>query len=48
MEYGSTKRHVYEWEDVNLAWLSKQDAIEVDGDKHTVAVYVFDFYRGDK
>jgi len=41
MSYALAKKYVYKWSEINLAKLSMQDAIEVDGDSQTVAVYSF-------
>jgi len=41
MSYELAQKHVYKWQDVSLAWLSRQDAFEVDGDRQTVVVYSF-------
>ena len=42
MAYELAKKYVYKWSEINLAKLSMQDAIEVDGDSQTVAVYSFE------
>jgi len=41
MSYELAQKQVYKWQDVSFAWLSRQDAFEVDGDSQTVAVYSF-------
>ena len=41
MAYEQAKKRVYKWNEVSLAWLSRQDAFEVDGDSQTVIVYSF-------
>jgi len=41
MTYELAKKYVYGWSEINLAKLSMQDAIEVDGDRHTVTCYIF-------
>ena len=41
MAYELAKKYVYNWNDVSLVWLNRQDAFEVDGDKHIVICYSF-------
>jgi len=41
MPYKLAQKQIYKWQDVSLAWLSRQDAFEVDGDSQTVVVYSF-------
>jgi len=41
MAYEKAKKYVYDWNEMDLARLNLQDAVEVDGDKHIVVCYVF-------
>jgi len=41
MAYEMAKKYIYNWNEISLAKLNLQDAIEVDGDKHIVICYVF-------